>query len=101
MNYCAYELLSLVYDCEYIEHPEMIPSPARIRKDPEFSDALDYLLDQGFIEVRKSRPPLLPDKSNPIEMGFFEPYTETLRTTPEGARKLAREERARIAFRCY
>ena len=51
MNHCAFILLSIVNACERINHPELIPSPGSVRQNPESSDALDFLLDNGHVEV--------------------------------------------------
>ena len=101
MNYCAFDILTIVDECEGIDHPEMIPSPERIRQDPEFAEALDYLLRKGYLEVCKARHSSHHDEQLAIEIGFFDPRKNSLTITPAGMKALEEEERVRINLRSY
>jgi len=101
MKYCAYEILSIVEECEGIDHPEMIPSPQRIRQDPEFGDALDWLLAKGYVEVCKARHSSHHDEDLAIELGIFHPEWDSLTITPAGLAALEDEARVRVDLRSY
>ncbi len=96
MNYCAYLLLSIIHDGERSNRPELIPCPRKIRMDPEFSDALDILLDDGYVEVRS--PGYFQDHNEwpSSDTGFFDPEMETLVMTKKGIAALTREEKGRV-----
>jgi hypothetical protein len=100
MNYCAYELLNIVYACECIGHPEMIPSPKKIRMDAEFSDALDYLLDSGYLIACKSRHSDRHVEVLAVGLGFFDFTMESLTITPAGIAALEEESSVRMNLRC-
>jgi len=51
MNSCAYELLAIIFAFKTFHCPELIPRPQDLRADPRFSDALDFLIDSGFVTV--------------------------------------------------
>jgi len=84
MNCAAYEILSIVDECEAIDHPEMIPSPQKVRLDPQFGDALDSLLENGYVEVCKARHSTHHDENLAIDLGIFDPNSESLTITPRG-----------------
>lgn len=100
MNYCAYELLSIVYTCECIGHPEMIPSPRKIRMDPEFSDALDFLLDNGYVIACKARHSENHVEVLAVGLGIFDFTMESLTITPHGTNALQEESAMRVNLRC-
>jgi hypothetical protein len=101
MNYCAFEILSIVDDCEGIDHPEMIPSPQKIRQDPEFAEALDWILEHGYVEICKSRHSTHHDEELGIELGFYTPGTDSLTITPSGVIALEEEAGRRVDLRSY
>lgn len=101
MNYAAYEILSIVDECEGIDHPEMIPGPQKIRLDPEFSQALDFLLQKGYLQVCKSRHSTHHDENLAIELDIFRPGEDSLTITPTGIKALEEEENVRIDLRSY
>jgi len=101
MNYCAYELLRTVYACEQAGHPELIPSPRKVRMDREFSEALDYLLEEGYMLACKSRWSSGHIEILAVGLGFFDPEMESLTITPRGSRALIRESRARVSLRGF
>jgi hypothetical protein len=51
MDFFAIELLRIIHSCEERDRPELIPKPGLVRTDPKFSEALDYLLDCGYVRV--------------------------------------------------
>jgi hypothetical protein len=99
MNYCAYEILSIVEELEGIDHPEMIPSPEKIRLDPEFAEALDYLLERKYVEICKSRCTTHHDEDLSIELGYYVPGANSLTITPAGLAALEEEYTQRIDLR--
>ncbi len=101
MNYAAYEILSLIDECEGIDHPEMIPSPERVRQDPEFSIALDFLLEKEYIEICEARHSEHHDVELGIELGMFDPRSDSLTITPTGIFALEKENMVRVNLREY
>jgi hypothetical protein len=101
MNYCAFEILSIVDDCEGIDHREMIPSPQKVRSDPEFREALDWLLEKGYVEICKARHSTHHDEALGIELGFFDPNADSLTITPVGVVALEEEAKSRVDLRSY
>jgi hypothetical protein len=101
MNYCAFEILSIIDECEGMDHPEMIPSPQKVRLDPEFAEALDWLIEQGFVEVCPSRHSSHHDESLAIECGFFHPGTDSLTITPSGTAALEEDAKHRVDLYSY
>jgi len=99
MNYAAYEILSIVEECEEVDHPEMIPSPGRIRSDREFAQALDFLLEKGYVEICKARHSQHHDEDLAIELGIFDPEEDSLTITPTGLGVIEREHRKRVNLR--
>jgi hypothetical protein len=91
MNYCAYEILMIIDDYESIDHPEMIPSPQRVREDKEFSEALDWLLEQGYVKICKARYSTHHDVQVGIGLGFFNPDSDSLTITASGIEALEHE----------
>jgi hypothetical protein len=96
MNYCAFEILCIIEECEDIDHPEMIPSPQKIRHDPEFAEALDWLLEKGYVEICESRHSSHYDEDLAIQCGFFHPGTESLTITPTGTAVLEEDSKHRV-----
>ena len=47
----AYELLALIFAFRTFKCPELTPRPTDLRIHPGFSDALDYLIDSGYVIV--------------------------------------------------
>jgi len=101
MNYAAYEILSIVDECEGIDHAEMIPSPQKLRLDPEFAEALDFLLEKGYVQVCKMRCTLHHMEDLAIDIGIFRPGEDSLTITPEGLIALEKEHGSRVNLRSY
>ncbi len=101
MNYCAFELLSLVYECERTDRPEMIPSPCEVRTDPEFSDALDFLLDNDFVKVAWTDYGSPRENGEGRERAFSSAAVEALKITLAGTRALEEEKQLRPALRAF
>ncbi|MCX6647398.1 MAG: hypothetical protein NTY09_13725 [bacterium] len=51
MKHHSLHLLQIIDSCEQSDRPDFIPRPELIRRDPLFSDALDFLLDAGYVKV--------------------------------------------------
>jgi hypothetical protein len=79
----------------------MIPSPEKVRKDPEFAEALDWLLSQGYIEICPSRHSSHHDEALGIELGFFDPNAESLTITPSGTAALEKDAEHRVNLYSY
>jgi hypothetical protein len=77
----------------------MIPSPQKIRMDPEFAEALDWLLEKGYVEICKSRCTSHHDEDLSIELGFYAPNTDSLTITPSGLMALEEEAGKRVDLR--
>ena len=99
MNYCAFELLSIIDECEGIDHPEMIPSPQKVRQDGEFAEALDWLIEREYVEVCKARHSSHHDEALGIELGFFDPNEDSLTITPLGTSALEEDAMRRVDLR--
>ena len=92
MNYVAYHILSVVEGAEGMDHPEMIPPPERVRTDPEFSAALDWLLEKGYVEICKAR--MTSHDHGELNFLFedFDPDSDSLTVTPSGLLALQEKE---------
>jgi hypothetical protein len=51
MKHHSLQLMQIIDSCEQSNRPDFIPRPEIIRRDPLFSDALDFLLDSGYVKV--------------------------------------------------
>ncbi len=96
MDNRAYELLDLINECEITGHREMIPVPWKLRMDAGMSDALDSLLDNGFVKVCRPDHVTAELERIAITLGFFEPYLENLRITDLGRLCLVDIERNKL-----
>ncbi len=99
MNYAAFEILSIVEECEGMDHPEMVPSPEKIRHDPEFADSLDFLIEKGYVEVCKARHSSHHDEKLAIYLGFYTPGQDSLTITPSGMTALEEQCKVRVNLR--
>ena len=51
MKHHALQLMQIIDSYEQRHCPDFNPRPALIRLNPAFSDALDFLLDSGYVKV--------------------------------------------------
>jgi len=83
MTSSAYELLALVFACKALNCPELSPRPYNLRTDPKFSDALDFLIDSGYVTVSWMSPNFRHPERR-IVNSAFNPGLEIIGITDEG-----------------
>ncbi len=96
MERCALQILNIVHSLESIHRQDMIPSPFILRTDPQLSNALDDLLDNGYLEVVWTGfDPMAPANSNKLGSAC-NPGMESLFITSTGFEALVRERKVQL-----